>query len=147
MTGEVRRFLRSIGPLDELTIHNCDLRIFFAASLNPQKFGSAGEPFTFPPIKALTILDPMMVMGEKECLEAVVELAREQHRLENPFECVTVRVRGLPDAMEERLKRWAGAVEFYEQAVEIWDRLGDCPVPFKIVSYPMNRSSLNLGPA
>lgn len=41
-----------MGPLDQLTIHGCDL---LATFLDPMGFDIANGPFVLPPIKDLTV--------------------------------------------------------------------------------------------
>ena len=112
MTKEVGKLLGSVGPLDGLTIHGCDLHTFLASFLDIGEF--LEQPIEFPSIKELTVSYPTMEGGEGECMEAIVELAKSQHGKGMPFERVTVRAMTLPKALAERLGRWVGAVNCFE---------------------------------
>jgi hypothetical protein len=50
--------IKSSGPLDELTIYNCDLRLYLDPFLDYPK-SHIGEPIVLPPIKQLTISHPL----------------------------------------------------------------------------------------
>lgn len=108
---EVERLFRSMKPLDELTIEGWDLRVFPAPFLHPEE---PVRPNVFPQIKRLVILRPVMEGNEEECMEAIVELAKYQHAKGMPFERVTVRASAVPAAVAERLARWVGVVDCYE---------------------------------
>ena len=108
MAWVVVELLGSLGPLDELTIHGCDLEIFLFPYIGSLDYCQLGR--VFPPIKELTISDVFM-SSEQECMDGLTELAKEQHRLGKPFEHLTVRVWGFPTTMTERLREWVGAVD------------------------------------
>ena len=105
---KVERLFHSVGPLEELTIHRCDLRLYFNPFLNPQWFYDA-KLDGFPQTRKLTISHPL---NDETCM---VELARRRHMLGKPFELVTVRMCGLPTVMAERLRPFVGAAECYEE--------------------------------
>ena len=111
MAGLVEALFRSLGPLDELTVHGCDLQIFFAPHIYLWEFRSAGRQF--PPVQELTILEPL-VFDEQQDMDGLEELARLQHELNQPLERVTVRARVIPTTLAERLRQWVGTVECYE---------------------------------
>ena len=119
MTIEVRKLFHTIGPLDELTIHDCDLRIFLGPILNLPEFNHWEQQTTllpFPPIKELTISHPLMDYGEEEeHMNAIVELARTQHALGTPFERLTFRAERISEGLEERLKTWVGVANCYKE--------------------------------
>jgi hypothetical protein len=102
---------RSLGPLEKLTIHGCDLRVFLAPHL-PEFESESTEP-VFPSVKELIISKPWMV-DKQRCMDAIVELAKSQHELDKPFDLVAVRARGIPVGLEDRLEQWVGAAECYE---------------------------------
>ena len=115
ISNEVGELFNSMGPLDELTIHGCDLNVFlgsFIDFMDPDEFE---PPDPFPYIKELTISHPLMEIGEEECLDAIVDLAESQHEKGIPFKRVTVRAAWLPTAMAERLRQWIDVVECYEE--------------------------------
>ena len=102
--------LWSLGPLEELTIHGCDLELFLAPFIDPERFGSPERGF--PLIKELMISE--WVVDEHQWMDAIVELAESQHRLGRPFECMSVRTRGVPADMAERLREWVSVADCYE---------------------------------
>ena len=106
----------SLGPLDELIIHGCDVQIFLLPFINPgvfQSFGRILPRLDFPRVKELTISEALMV-DEKECVDGIVNLAKLQHELQRPFEHVTIWAREIPTMMAERLGQWVGAVDCHE---------------------------------
>ena len=114
MAEEVGRLFGSVGPLDGLTIYGCDLHMFLASF-----FGMGDllqQPIVFPSIKELTISYPTMEVNERECMKAIVELAKSQHEKGIPFEHVTIHAVTLPTAMAEALGRWVGAVNCFEDS-------------------------------
>jgi hypothetical protein len=94
----------SLGPLDELVIHGCDLQIFLP------EFGRS--EWAFPSVKELTISEPL-VFDEQWFMGAIVELAKSQHELEKPFERVTARGSGIPVGLAEMLRQWVSATDCY----------------------------------
>ena len=101
----------SLGRLDKLTIHGCDLRIFLANFLNNSGLSRLWQPIAFPQIKEFKILYPSIGANEVACMETIVELAKSQHALGIPFECITVRTLGPHAKKAEQLGRWAAAVD------------------------------------
>ena len=106
---EVGRAFQSVGPLDELTIDGCDLRIFLGG-LDPLGPDNAEKPVVFPPIKALTVSQSLEMYYDEEWVDAIVELVQSRHRLGIPFERVTVRAVALPVDLKERLEEWVREV-------------------------------------
>ena len=100
---------KSLGPLDELIIHGCDLQIFLPPFIGPCEFWPSEQ--VFPHVQWLTISEALI---EQQCMDAIVNLAKLQHELEKPFECVTICARGIPPAMAERLGQWVNAVDCHE---------------------------------
>ena len=115
ISNEVGELFNSMGPLDELTIHGCDLNVFLGSFLDLMDPDEFEPPDPFPYIKELTISHPLMEINEEECLGAIVDLAESQHERGIPFERVTVRAAWLPTAMAERLREWVDVVECYEE--------------------------------
>ena len=116
MSDGVGELFDSMGSLGELTIHGCDLHIILGSLL--QELYYSEMPVSFPHIKELTILHPLMEVEEKKCLDAIVDLAESQYDLGIPFERVTIRAKRLPTAMTERLREWVDVVECYEEEYE-----------------------------
>jgi hypothetical protein len=105
---EVGQLFKSVGPLDELTIHCCDLRPYFHSFFNLPEC-DVEKPIMFPPIKKLTISHPM-ISGEQST-NAIMGLAKSQHALGMPFERMAIRDRDIFAGTEERLRPWVGIVE------------------------------------
>ena len=94
--------LKSLGPLEELTICRCDMRSFFLHY--PEIIVG------YPPIRVLTLSDPENTLKE-DVAGRLVGLAKAQHRLGVPFERVTVHS-PLPLAdVGEMLSQWVGVVD------------------------------------
>ena len=134
ITSEAGRLFKSLGPLDELTIHGCDLQPCFYHYFDPSA-DSIEEPVVFPQIKQLTISSPVFPSYE-ECATAIIGLAKAQHALGIPFERVLFYGEGMSDIMsgglEKELRTWVGSVECYDEELRTWvdsvDRYhGDLP--------------------
>ena len=116
MAHKVRELFGSLGPLDELTIRGCDLRIFLRHFLwHGPWVDSLETPLVILQAKELKILHPSMEDNEVECSSAIVGLAKLQHALAIPFERVTVSTEWLPIWMKEELEQWVGAVDYSEE--------------------------------
>jgi hypothetical protein len=102
IASEVGRLFKSVGPLEELTIHGCDLQSCLTTLA------------VFPPIKELTISHPLL-LSQEGCMAVIVEFVKSRHVLGIPFERVTVRMEKLPTAMAERLGPWVGAADCYDE--------------------------------
>ena len=123
MVDEVRELFKSMGPLEGLTLHGCDLYSYLAHFLaDPPDFEEMGRPITYPPIKELAISHPSTKTDLDDYVEAIVEFAKSQHALGVPFERVTVRARRLPMEAAEMLKPWVGVVDCCE---ERWAPVGN----------------------
>ena len=116
MADEVRRLFGSVGPLEELTLRDLDLRLYLTPFLSLPGFEDMEQPIIFPSIKALNILHPLMFGGGEKYMVAVVELAKSQHALGVPFERVTVRARKLPAGMAEMLGSWVSIADCCEES-------------------------------
>ena len=110
MAEVVRELFRSLGPLDELTIHGFDLRTFLASFIDLPEFRHFER--VFPSVKVLVISEARM-FDEQHCVDGIVELAKSHHQLGKPFERVTVRAREIPTAAE-RLRQWVGGADCHE---------------------------------
>ena len=108
MAGLVGALFKSLGPLGELTIHGCDLRMFLPPLIGLRETWSSEE--LFPHVQHLTISGALMV-DQQQCMDTIVNLAKSQHKLEKPFECVTICARSIPPTMAERLGQWVGVVD------------------------------------
>jgi len=93
--------LRSLGPLEELTICNCDMRPYFL--YYPEIVGC-------PQIRVLTLSDSWSTLREG-AVRGLVELAKAQHELGVSFERVEIRSRVPLADVENRLRSWVGAVD------------------------------------
>jgi len=117
MADEAWRLFKSMGPLDELTLHGCDTRSWFAPFLVFQEFEYTEQPIALPLIKELTISHPLVVGDEEGCMAAIVELAKSRHALGIPFRRVTVRAEGVPAEMAEMLGPWVGDADCHEEPI------------------------------
>lgn len=108
MAEEVGKLFRYMGSLDELVIEHFDLGVFFSP---PSK---QVELPVFPQTKKLGILYPMMGRNQKECMDAIVELAKSQHERGMPFERVTIRTKAIPATIAERLAQYVGVADCSE---------------------------------
>ena len=108
MAGDL---FKSLGPLDELTIHGVDLQIFLAPFVGAPHFQLFER--VFPPVKELTISGVSPAYTE-DWMDIIVELAKSQHELGIPFERVTVRAKEIPADTTERLREWVSAVNCCE---------------------------------
>ena len=109
--SRVRELFSSLGPLDELTIHHCDLHVFLANFDDDLGNYTWEQPIVLPQIKELVISHPMMEVDEEACLDAVVELAKSQHARGIPFERLTIHMWDLPARIGEELMPWVGTVD------------------------------------
>jgi len=119
IANEVGRLFKSVGPLEELTVHRCDLRTYLPSLFDLPRFDDIEQPVIFPKTKELTISHPLV--SPRECAEAIVGLAKSQHALGVPFERVTVRMKNPQGTMEERLRPWVGEVHCYDEIFIVED--------------------------
>jgi len=94
--------LKSLGPLEELTICDCEMRPYFSYS---------SEIVAYPPIRVLMVTHSWDTLDE-DAEDDLVELAKAQHKRGVPFERVMIRSRDLLVELEERLRPWVGVVDF-----------------------------------
>ena len=111
VANKAQELFGSLGPLDKLTIRDCNLHTILASFLNNPGLDRLERPIPFPWIKELKILYPSIRVNEVECMEAIVELAKSQHTFGIPFERVTVRMLHLHAKMAEELGRWVAAAD------------------------------------
>jgi len=97
-----------LGPLDELIIDGCSLRIYLAPFFDFPWFHCKGQLFEFPLVKELTVSHPLSDLDEAACMDAIVKLAKAQHARGMAFERVTIHA--LPTATAERFGTmgWCG---------------------------------------
>ena len=122
VTDGVVQLLRSMGPLDELTIHNTDLRPYLYPFIDSVRGNTQAKDLAiFPPIKQLTISHPGY-QSAVECTTAIAGLAGSQFASGIPFERVVVRGKVEPTGMEEMIRPWVGSVEYcYEEPCDTED--------------------------
>ena len=112
VANEIGRLFKSLEPLDELTIYGCDLHPYLNSFFGPSE-ERIESPIVFPPVKKLTISNPMLPALQSAA--AIARLAKAQHLRGIPFECVafhkhpTVFV-----GIEEMLRPWVGRVELHD---------------------------------
>ena len=111
VASKFHQLICSLGPLDELTIRGCDLNTFLANFIDSPELNRWRKPAAFPQTKELKIQDPSVGGNEVRCMETVVELAKSQHALGIPFECMMVCMLRLHPEVAEELGRWAAAVD------------------------------------
>ena len=99
---------RSLGPLEELTVGCCDMRLCFFPFLYYRE--TRKEPVAYPLIRMLTISSPRGKFDE-DVAAGLVKLAKAQHEQGVPFERVTIRVINPPAKMEEWLRPWVDVVD------------------------------------
>ena len=107
LADEFRQLFASLAPLEELTIHCCDIRPYLASSFASPEYYEPAEPVLFPPTQELVISHPLYPSRE-ECATAIVGLAKLQHARGVPFERFTVIMEKSPAEMAERLRPWVG---------------------------------------
>ena len=111
----VQELFGSLGPLDELTIHGCDLHIFLAKFVDDLGNCTWEQPVVLPRIKELAIMHPMAEDGvgifAADVIDAIVELAKSQHARGIPFERLTVHTWDIPAWIEEQLAQWVDTVD------------------------------------
>ena len=122
LVNEIGQLFKVVGPLDKLTIHNCDLQPYFHTSIGIPE-DDIEEPLAFPATKEFTVSHPVELI-EEECV-GMIQLARLQHSLGIPFERVTFCGESVPQGLEEGLKPWVSSVECRRQD-DLWDT-GDGP--------------------
>ena len=110
--NEVGQLFKSVGPLEELVLHQCDMGVYLASFHDHRGLHDVKKPVEFPPIKELTISHPLRSSKFKV---AMVRLAKSQHALGVPFERVTVRMDRLPAEIAEKLRPWVGVVHCYNE--------------------------------
>lgn len=104
--SELRQLFMALGPLDELTLHNCRLSPYFDSFSGFRK-GGIKKKGMFTPIKQLTI-------SHCGCahLTGIETLAKSQHALGIPFEHIILRNTSRLEEIEDKLRPWVGSVEY-----------------------------------
>ncbi|KAF9783461.1 hypothetical protein BJ322DRAFT_1110346 [Thelephora terrestris] len=117
VVSRVEELLSSLGPLDELTIRGCDLRLFPVSTfLDNPELEDSERPIIFPQIRKLKISHMTEDLdSEIKCMDAIVKLAKLQHALKRPFEHVEVRMWNIAIEMREELGQWVGTSDFSER--------------------------------
>lgn len=116
VANEIGRLFKSLGPLDELTIHHCDLRPYCRSIFN--FLGDrADESVVFPPTKQLVISHPTY-LSDEYCKVLIMGLAESQHARGIPFERVIIRRESMSEEIEEELRPWVGSVEYCYELCE-----------------------------
>ena len=111
--------LKSLGPLDELVLHRCDLLPYLLSFFDfPRRHVEA--PVVYPPIKELTFSHPVNLFDGGR--GAIIKFAKSQHASGIPFERIIVRGERIPRGMEEALRPWVGSAECYREEVCETDR-------------------------
>jgi len=91
-----------MGPLENLTLEDCDLRPYLDAFLDTPGVPKVVPPASFPPIKELAIIDPVQSLHkDKVYAAAIVKLARSQHARGVPFERVVLHPAVPPRVIDE----------------------------------------------
>ena len=112
-TNDVGRLFGSMGPLEKLTLDECDLRPYLDPFLDTPQFPDAIQLASFPSIKKLVIINPIQSLHDEVHASAVVQLARSQYTRGIPIGFVTFRT-SVPFLVVDELVRWVSAVEHYE---------------------------------
>ena len=110
IASEVRELFESTGPLDALTLDVFDLRPYLGPFPHLPEFYGMDQSNGFPPIKKLKIAQPLRAPAERECMAAVVELAKSQYAAGVPFELVVIRTENPSLGAAERLQPWVDVV-------------------------------------
>ena len=111
-TNEIGQLFKSVGPLEELVLHHCDMGVYLDSFHNHRGLYDVKKPVVFPTIKELEISHPLFPLKFEVAIVGLVEL---QHVRGVPFEHVTVRMDRLPAEMAEKLRPWVGVVHCYNQ--------------------------------
>jgi len=117
----VGRLLRSMGPLEKLTLDRCDLRPYLDTFLDTPIFPESIQPTSFPPIKELVIIRPVQSFCNEEVYgAAMVEFARSQEARGMSLERVNFCVR-VPSPLVDELVAFVDRVECYGEALSDGD--------------------------
>ena len=115
-TEGVGRLFESMGPLENLTLNGSDLRPYLDAFFDNPRFPEAIQPTSFPPIKELVVVYPMMLFHEEATYEAaIVELARSQDARGMPLESVKFYTEA-PLLLIDELAAFVGTVEYHDHS-------------------------------
>ena len=121
LASTFRELMKSMGPLDMLSISGWDPHVYLAPFIDIQEFkefNNVEEPFAYPPIKELKIFDPWTPHNREGCSSAIVEFAKSQHTREKPFERLELCMEDLPPGLAKELRPWVGEVDCYQSCNE-----------------------------
>jgi len=111
VTHAVGRLFGTMGPLKNLILDGCDLRSCLDPFLDAPLFSKAIHPTSFPPIKSLTIINPVQSFyHDKVYAAAIVAFVRSQYMRRMPFERVDLHTR-VPPLMIDELGAFVDTVE------------------------------------
>ena len=117
--------IRSLRSLEELTLCRCSLELCLIPFLGDPEIHELKEPIVYPPLRVLTIFNPLVPLPEY-VVTGLVGLARVQFGLGAPFKRVAIHMSHPPAAMEEMLRPWVDVVDFRgpDEAyiMELWSR-------------------------
>ena len=112
LASTFRELMKSMGPLDMLSISGWDPHVYLTPFLDVEGFAHAEDsPSAYPPIKELKIFDPWTLHHKEECSSAIVKFAKSQHARGKPFERLELCMGELPPGMAEELRPWVGEVD------------------------------------
>lgn len=90
--NDVGSLFGSMGPLDKLCLDACDLRPYLDPFLETPLFPDLIQPTSIPPVKELTIINPIQSLCHNDAYAAaVVKLAKSQHTRGMPFDHVRLK--------------------------------------------------------
>ena len=111
-----------MGPLDNLTLDNCDLRPYLDAFLDTPLFPNAVQLASFPPIKELVVINPVQSFcDDRVYAAAIAKLAKSQHAREIPFERVELRTI-VPTLVIDELATFVNTVECHDETLSDEDQ-------------------------
>ena len=121
VANEVGRLFKALYPLDELTLHRCNLRHYSLPLTDMSQEAYIDELVVLPPIRELIISHPQYLSG-RQFNDVVMGLAISHYMRGIPFERMVISSDSLPEGMKEALVPWVGQVEcWYERLVKIDD--------------------------
>lgn len=112
---EAARLLKSMSPLEELTLDVDDLRPFLSPFFDLPEFQGLMDLDEFPSTKGLTIAKRSDRPLDDRCVAAILGFVNSQYTRGVPFERVVFHLKSPPMGMAERLEPWVGTVHFSEE--------------------------------
>ena len=124
VTKVVRRLLKSMGSLEELTLDISDLRPYLAPFFNTPDFNDLEKSHTYPQIKCFTISNRRSAL-EMDSRIAIAQFVESQHALGIPIERIVLRTVGPAEDLAEMVQPWVGVVHCHQEMAvpDIWDSL------------------------